>query len=66
MQDLKHFAELLIRVTKGRLDKVNNKPTLMLIRSKMRRFYNAWERKNNIDIAARNKLSMAPVSILKI
>lgn len=62
MQQLKHYGDYLYKSTIGRLGEI---PTPTSIRIKMRRFYNAWERKYNTEIPSWMKLSMAPVSNFK-
>lgn len=63
MQVMKHFAEVIGRGIKARLDKTKDRATTFSVRNKMRRFYNMWEREMHIDISDKVKNSMAPVSI---
>ena len=65
---MKHFAEVIGRGIKARLEAKNGdkkkkeRATTFSVRNKMRRFYNMWEREMHIDIADEVKQSMAPVS----
>ena len=72
MRVMKHFAEVIGRGIKARLEaKLAAKPggdnkkkraNTWSVRNKMRRFYNMWERRMHLSIADEVKESMAPVS----
>ena len=64
METMKHFAEVVARTTKGRLDKKLNRPTVKSIRVKVRCFMAAWERETKFVIPKHVHDSMAPVRLL--
>ena len=73
MRVMKHFAEVIGRGIKARLEaelaaepddgkKKNKRANTWSVRNKMRRFYNMWERQMHLNIADEVQESMAPVS----
>ncbi|RYP14043.1 hypothetical protein DL767_010440 [Monosporascus sp. MG133] len=67
MQVMKHFAEVIGRGIKARLEArvgrsktERGRATTFSVRNKMRRFYNMWEREMHIAIPEKVKNSMAP------
>ncbi|KAK2590414.1 hypothetical protein QQS21_011901 [Conoideocrella luteorostrata] len=63
IQTLKHYAEFLGRIMKGRNDKKNKKPSPNSLRSAMRRFCSTWDRENaktGLYIPEETRRSIAP------
>jgi nuclear transport factor 2 (NTF2) superfamily protein len=50
MEDIKHFAEAIGRLTPGRLDEVTKRATVKSIRNKIREFMSQWQRETNLTI----------------
>jgi hypothetical protein len=59
MEDMKHFAEAVGRLTPGRLDKATKRVTVKSVRNKIRKFMSQWQLETNLTIPKEVHDSMA-------